>query len=71
MPNYYDGRKVIQKKTELWKAIQILLKELTGENMPLKEIRSTYNKWLDSSFVSAMPYGEFVMKLYWTPLAYD
>ncbi len=71
MPQYYGGRKTIQKKTELWKAIQVLLKELTGENIPVKEIRSTYDKWLGSSFVSTMPYGEFVMKLYWTPLKYD
>lgn len=71
MAKFYDDRKAVYLKEELWKTIQTLLLELTGDKIPLKEIRSTYPKWLKSSFSQQMSYGEFVMKLYWTPLVYD
>jgi hypothetical protein len=62
--------KNISCRRELFKALALLLTNLTEKRYTQKLVRDTYVQWENSSFVSNMSFGEFLQKMY-CPTAED
>lgn len=62
---YKPNATVLYQKDELWRAVKILLEELTGEKFTIAEMRKTWLMYCKSNFIKSMSFGEFVMKMHW------
>jgi hypothetical protein len=54
----------IHKSAELFKAVAILMTQLTGSRFTIKETRAAYYIWLNSNFVETLPFGDFIQKMF-------
>jgi hypothetical protein len=58
-----DG-KTINNRTELYRAIALLISQRSGKKVTMKGIRAAYTTWQKSSFVRSMSFAEFVIGLH-------
>lgn len=61
---FYDGKRKVYCRAELWKTIADLLTIKSGKKVAIKMVRDSYKKWYGSTFVTTMSFSDFVQKLF-------
>jgi hypothetical protein len=61
---FYNGRKTISPKGELWRAVADLLSERSKKKIFMKNVKESYLMWIKSGYTRSMSFVDFAKKIH-------